>query len=110
MEEKIGVVTDYLNRLGVAVIHLTDGELHVGDQVRIGGRTTELRQSVESLQIEHQAVAEAPRGSEVAMKVEAPVHRKDQVFRVQDRAFSQAYLWAFAGDESFPLPDGGLSP
>jgi len=26
-----------------------------------------------------------------------------------DRAFSQAYLWAFAGDESFPFPDGGLS-
>jgi U32 family peptidase len=84
VEERIGVVTDYLSRICVAVIHLTDGELHVGDQVRITGRTTELRQSVESLQIEHQAVAEAPRGSEAAMKVEAPVHRKDQVFRIQD--------------------------
>ncbi|MGH7319549.1 MAG: hypothetical protein ACRELA_07980 [Candidatus Rokuibacteriota bacterium] len=84
VEERIGVVTDYLSRIGVAVIHLTDGELHVGEQVRIAGRTTELRQSVESLQIEHEAVAEAPRGSEVAMKVEAPVHRKDQVFRIRD--------------------------
>lgn len=83
VEERIGVVTDYLSRIGVAVIDLTDGELHVGDQVRIAGHTTELRQSVESLQIEHQVVAEAPRGSEVALKVEAPVHRKDQVFRVQ---------------------------
>ncbi len=53
VEEKIGVVTDYLNRIGVAVIHLTDGDLHVGDQVRIAGRTSELTQMVESLQVEH---------------------------------------------------------
>src|SRR4030095_15497923 len=82
VEEKIGVVTDYLDRIGVAVIHLTDGDLHVGDQVHISGRTTELTQWVESLQIEHEAVAEAPRGSVAAMKMEAPVHRRDEVFRV----------------------------
>jgi translation initiation factor IF-2 len=80
VEEKIGVVTDYLDRMGVAVIHLTDGDLHVGDQVHIAARTTEFTQWVESLQIEHEAVAEAPRGSEVAMKMEAPVHRRDEVF------------------------------
>ena len=82
VEEKIGVVTDYLDRIGVAVIHLTDGDLHVGDQVHLTGRTTEHTQWVESLQIEHEAVAEAPRGSEVAMKMEVPVHRRDEVFRV----------------------------
>jgi hypothetical protein len=80
VEEKIGVVTDYLDRIGVAVINLTDGDLHVGDQVHIVGRTTELMQWVESLQIEHEA--EAPRGSVAAMKMEAPVHRRDEVFRV----------------------------
>jgi translation initiation factor IF-2 len=84
VEEKIGVVTDYLNRLGVAVIRLTDGELHVGDRVRIGGRATDLVQTVESLQIEHRPVQEAERGSEVAMKVREPVHRHDQIFRVRD--------------------------
>jgi len=25
-----------------------------------------------------------------------------------DRMFSQAYLWAFAGDESFLSPEGGV--
>jgi translation initiation factor IF-2 len=83
VEEKIGVVTDYLNRIGVAVILLTDGDLHVGDKVHIAGRTTEHTQWVESLQIEREAVAEAPRGSEVAMRVEAPVRRKDDVFRIR---------------------------
>jgi putative protease len=83
VEQKIGVVTDYLNRIGVAVIRLTDGDLHVGDQVHIAGRTTEHTQWVESLQVDHEAVAEARRGSEVGMRVAAPVHRRDDVFRVQ---------------------------
>ncbi len=83
-EEKIGVVTDYLDRVGVAVIHLTDGDLHVGDRVRIAGRAPGLTQAVDSLQIEHQPVEEALRGSEVAMKVQEPVRRHDQVFRVRD--------------------------
>ena len=84
MEEKIGVVTDYLDRIGVAVIRLTDGDLHVGDQIRIAGRTTGLTQAVESLQLEHQAVEQTWRGSEVAVKVREPVRRHDQVFRIRD--------------------------
>ena len=84
MEEKIGVVTDYLNRIGVAIIHLTDGDLHVGDHVRIAGRTSELTQTVESLQVEHQAVERALRGTEVALKVRERVHRHDEVLRVRE--------------------------
>ena len=84
MEEKTGVVTDYLNRIGVAVIRLTDGDLRVGDEVRIAGKMTELVQAVESLQIEHQTVAHAARGSEVAMKVRDPVRRHDQVYRIRN--------------------------
>ena len=84
MDEKIGVVTDYLNRIGVAVIRLTDGNLRLGDEVRIAGKTTEIVQAVESLQIEHQAVQEAERGAEVAVKVREPVHRRDQVYRIRD--------------------------
>lgn len=34
VEEKIGVVTDYLNQVGVAVVRLTDGDLRLGDRVR----------------------------------------------------------------------------
>jgi len=82
--EKIGVVTDSLNRVGVAVVRLTDGDLRLGDRVRITGRTTALTQTVESLQIEHRGVEHASRGTEVAMKVPEPVRRHDQVSRVRD--------------------------
>ena len=37
VEEEIGVVTDYLNRAGVAVVRLTDGDLSLGDRVKITG-------------------------------------------------------------------------
>jgi translation initiation factor IF-2 len=83
-EEKVGIVTDYLDRIGVAVVRLTDGDLRLGDRVRIAGRTMELRQAVESLQIEHRTVGQVVRGSEVGMKVQGPVRRNDQVFCVPD--------------------------
>jgi translation elongation factor EF-Tu-like GTPase len=84
MEEKIGIVTDYLNRLGVAIIRLAVGDLHVGDHVRIAGRTTEVTQTVESLQVEHHAVEQALRGSEVALKVPERVRRHDEVLLVRE--------------------------
>lgn len=82
-EEKIGIVTDYFAKIGVAGIRLTDGELRVGDRVRFRGHTTDFTQVVESLQVEHTAVERADRGSEVAVKVQERVRRHDQVFRVQ---------------------------
>ena len=84
MDEKIGTVTDYFVKIGVAAIRLTDGDLHVGDRVRIVGRTTELAQMVESLQIEHENVERAERGSQAAIKVRERVRKKDQVFRVRE--------------------------
>ncbi len=82
-EEKIGIVTDYFAKIGVAGIRLTDGELRVGDRVRFRGHTTDFTQVVESLQVEHQAVDRADRGSDVAVKAQERVRRHDQVFRVQ---------------------------
>ena len=83
-DEKVGTVTDYFTRIGVAAVHLTDGDLRVGDHVRIRGHTTDFTQPVESLQLEHQAVERAERGSEIALKVRERVRRHDQVFRVQE--------------------------
>lgn len=83
-EEKIGTVTDYFAKIGVAGIRLTDGELRVGDRVRFRGHTTDFTQVVESLQIEHAAVERADRGTDVAVKVQERVRRHDQVLRVRD--------------------------
>lgn len=82
-EVKVGTVTDYFAKIGVAAVQLTDGPLEVGDTVRIHGHTTELTQPVESLQLEHRAVARAEPVSEVALKVRERVRKHDEVSRVQ---------------------------
>jgi len=84
IEEKVGIVTGYYANIGVAVIRLTDGDLRIGDWIRICGRTTDFAQPVESLQIEHGGVERAERGGEVALKVRERVRRHDQVLRVRD--------------------------
>lgn len=81
-EEKVGQVVGYYAKIAVAAIKLTDGPLAVGDTVRIHGHTTDFTQPVDSLQIEHQAVQRAERGSEIAIKVRERVRDKDSVYRV----------------------------
>ena len=81
-EEKVGTVTDYYAKIGVAAITLAAGALQVGDTIRIRGHTTDLTQPVESLQIEHRSVPRAERGSEVAVKVRERVRKHDEVLRV----------------------------
>ena len=81
-EELVGVVTDYYKKIGVAAIRLDAGALSVGDTIRVRGHTTDLTQPVESLQLEHQAVQRAERGSHVAVKMLDRVRKHDPVFRV----------------------------
>lgn len=83
-EEKVGTVTGYFAKIGVAAIHLTDGDLRVGDQIRIRGHTTDFTQPVASLQVEHRPVELAERGAEVALKVLERVRPHDQVFRLRE--------------------------
>lgn len=83
-ERKLGTVTDYYAKIGVAAIRLTDGDLQLGDTIRVRGHTTDLTQRVDSLQVEHREVARAERGSEVAVKVRERVRRHDDVLRVEE--------------------------
>ena len=81
-EEKVGTVTDYYAKIGVAAIRLDSGALQVGDSIRVRGHTTDFTQPVESLQVEHAPVPRAERGSEVAVKVRERVRKHDEVLRV----------------------------
>lgn len=78
---RIGKVTHFFDRISVAVLDLTD-TIRAGDTIHFLGRSTDFKQEVTSLQIEHQAVSEAEPGHEVAMKVVQPVHPNDAVFKI----------------------------
>lgn len=81
-ETLVGTVTDYYAKIGVAAVRLTGGPLAVGDTIRVHGHTTDFIQPVESLQVEHGAVARAEAGAEVALKVRERARKHDQIFRV----------------------------
>jgi translation elongation factor EF-G len=81
-EERIGVVTHYYTHLGVAVVRLETGTLRVGDTIHIRGHTSDFRQKVESMQIEHQPVTEVRAGQEFGLKVVEHAREHDVVFKV----------------------------
>ncbi len=80
-EVEIGKVGDYFAHVGVAGIDLT-GPLKVGDRIGIKGHTTDIEMTVESIQIEHEAVQEAKAGDRIGVKVPERCRGGDHVFRV----------------------------
>ena len=80
-EMQVGKVTHYFAKIGVAVIEVTDGSIKAGDEVRIKGHTTNFKQKVMSMQIEHENVEMAEPGQSIGIKVEEPVRANDMVYK-----------------------------
>ena len=83
-ERLIGAVTHYFGKPGVAALTLTDGGLAVGDTIHIMGATSDFTQTVESLQIEHEAVTEGRIGDQVGIKVAERARVHDKIYVVDD--------------------------
>jgi len=83
-ETKVGVITHYFGKLGVAVIKATEAPIAVGDKIHIKGHTTDHTQVIESLQIEHQSVPRIEVGQDAGMKTGCHAHEHDEVFKVTD--------------------------
>lgn len=81
-EEKIGEVTHYWGKIGVAGLRITQGELKVGDTIHIKGHTSDFTQPVESMQIESESVEVAGAGQDIGMKVIESARDHDEVFKV----------------------------
>jgi selenocysteine-specific translation elongation factor len=82
-ELEIGTIMDFFARPVVAAVEL-NGELKVGDKIRIHGHTTDLEFVVSSMQINNQAVAAAKAGDAVGLKVTDKVRHGDKVFKLTD--------------------------
>src|SRR6266571_8062183 len=80
--KKVGEVFHFYGKIGVAAIRLTDDGIAIGDTIQIQGPSTNLEQTVETLQIEHADVSQAGPGQEVGMKVRDRVREKDFVYKL----------------------------
>ncbi|MCX8052293.1 MAG: EF-Tu/IF-2/RF-3 family GTPase [Armatimonadetes bacterium] len=81
MEEKIGRVTHYFSKLGVAAVQIERGRLRRGDHVHIVGHTTDLEQVVDSMELDHHPIDEAVAGQNIGLKVVDHVREHDDVYK-----------------------------
>jgi len=81
-DAKIGKVTHYYDKIGVAVLGLSE-ELKVGDKIRfVRGGEDLFEQEVASLQVEHEQVDQASPGNEVGIKTLEKVKDGTEVYKV----------------------------
>ncbi|HUV72486.1 MAG TPA: U32 family peptidase C-terminal domain-containing protein [Clostridia bacterium] len=78
---KVGKVTHYFDKIGVAVVELTDN-LAVGDNIKVVGQGDEFTMTVSSMQVEHEQIEQAKKGDTVGLKVDQPVKEDYEVYRV----------------------------
>jgi len=81
--ERIGVVTHYFSHLLVAVVKLEAATLRVGDTIHIRGHTTDFKQRVDSLQVNHEYVPEVGPKDDFGLKVREHAREHDVVYLVK---------------------------
>jgi len=81
-EKKVGEIIKYFGKIGVAAIRLEEGSLKVGDTIHVVGHTTDLSETIESMQVENANVQEAGPGADVGIKIKGRVREHDTVYKV----------------------------
>ena len=80
-DTKVGKITHYYDRIGVAVVEVL-APIKVGDRIKISGHDQEFEQEVTSMQVEHENIQKAKKGDSVGLKVDQPVKKGDEVYKV----------------------------
>jgi len=80
MEEQIGKIVHYYDKIGVGVLRLEAG-LKAGDMIHVKGKTSDFEQTVGSMQLNHKDIDSAKKGDEVAIKLNEKAKDGDTVYR-----------------------------
>ena len=80
-EMQVGKITHYFPKISVAVVEVTGGSIKTGYEIHIKGHTTDFRQKVKSMQMEHENIEMAEPGQSIGMEVEEPVRANDLVYK-----------------------------
>ena len=79
---KIGKVTHFYDKIGVAIIEL-DAKLSVGDEIKfVRGGEDMFEQKVDSIQVEHEQIDSAKKGDVVGLKTKEEVKEGAEVFKL----------------------------
>ena len=77
----IGLITHYFPHVQAAVIKMK-APLATGDTVKIKGHTSDLTQSVTSMQIDRVEISKAKKGDEIGLQVTSRVRQGDKVYKI----------------------------
>jgi putative protease len=80
--EEVGAVTHYFPHVEAAVIKLTKGPINVGDSIIIKGHTTDFKDKVASMQLDHVPITNATLGQEIGLRVKSKVREHDVVYKI----------------------------
>ena len=83
-ENYIRSISNYFSTISVAAFEIEAGKLSVGDTVHIKGHTTNITESVISIQMENEGIETAKKGDDIGIKVSQKVRGGDKVFVVTD--------------------------
>lgn len=81
-QERIGTVDHYYQEIDVAVFAVEEGELRVGDVVRVVGGEDDFTFTVESMEVDHEKVDRVGPGQEAGVKVPQKAWPNADVFKV----------------------------
>ena len=74
-------VTHYFPHVNAAVLKIKTGDIRIGDELLFKGHTTDFKQKVVSMQIDHKPVLIAKKGDDFGVEVKSRVRAGDQVFK-----------------------------
>jgi hypothetical protein len=77
----LGRIDDFFAHINVIALTLKS-PLSVGNTIHIKGYTTDLKEPVASIQIEHESVQTGKKGDSVGIKISGVARKRDWVFRV----------------------------
>ena len=78
----VGEITNYFPHVKAGVLKVSGSELNVGDTLHIKGHTTNFKQKIASMQIEHVSIKRAKKGDEIGLLVKRRVRIGDSVYRI----------------------------
>ena len=78
----MGIITHYFPKVDAAVVKLTKAGLSIGDKIVIKGHTSDFKEKVDSIQLDHEPIQNAEKDMEIGLKVKSKVREHDVVYKI----------------------------
>ena len=80
--EKLGEVTHYFPHVKAAAVMILKDSIKLGDNIYIKGHTSDFKEKVNSIQLDHAKIEEGKKGQEIGLFVKSRVRIGDSVYRI----------------------------